>query len=146
MLQSACGGPVFHVTAVGMQSLHALIAGFILGGTTSFTDPGAVTLDPASGNYYVELALCVSDATGQPVAGDVLSIAFFDGAGNALGLVHATADARGCYSGDVQAGGAGSAVQPARLNLSDASGASMDLDVALGARLTRPPSGPLQSG
>ena len=103
-------------------------------------------VDPASGNYYVELALCVSDATGQPVAGDVLSIAFFDGAGNALGLVHATADARGCYSGDVQAGGAGSAVQPARLNLSDASGASMDLDVALGAPLTRPPSGPLQSG
>ena len=103
-------------------------------------------VDPGSGNYYVELALCVTDAAGQPVGGDVLSISFFDGAGNALGLAHATADARGCYSGDVQAGGAGDGVQPARVNVSDPSGASMDLDVVLGSPLNRPPSGTLQSG
>jgi parallel beta-helix repeat protein len=102
-------------------------------------------IDPASGNYYVELALCVSDATGRPVGGDALALAFFDGAGNALGLARATADHQGCFSGDVQAPGPGAAVQPARLNISDASGASIDLAVDLGSPLTRPPTGPLQS-
>jgi parallel beta-helix repeat protein len=45
VLQSAYGGPVFHVTAAGALTLHALIAGFFLGGTTDFNNPGAIVLD-----------------------------------------------------------------------------------------------------
>lgn len=103
-------------------------------------------VDPASGNYYVEVSLCVSDPSGQPVAGDLIGLSFFDAVGNALGLSHVHADASGCFLGDVQVAGAGAAVQPASISLSDASGASTTLQVALGAPLTRPPSSPLQSG
>jgi len=45
VLQSAYGGPVFHITAAGGPTLHALIAGFILGGATDFVNPGALVLD-----------------------------------------------------------------------------------------------------
>jgi len=103
-------------------------------------------IDPGSGNYYVELTLCVTDGQGNAVGGDLLTVAFFDGSGSAQGVGHATADAGGCFSGDVQAAGSGAHVQPATVTITDSSGAMTTLQVTLGAPLVRPPKNPLAAG
>ena len=103
-------------------------------------------IDPGSGNYYVELTLCVTDGQGNPVGGDLLTVAFFDGSGAAQGVGHAMADAGGCFSGDVQAAGSGAHVQPATVAITDASSATTTLQVTLGAPLVRPPKNPLAAG
>lgn len=108
--------------------------------------PPVAYIDPATGRYYVELTLCVTDAGGQPVANDAMTLSLFDGANNALGVAHAQADAQGCFSGDIAAQGAGAQVQPATLAVSDSSGATLNLQVTLGAPPTRPPKGQVVSG
>lgn len=49
VLQSGSGAPIFHVTATGSPQNHVTIGGtgngFILGGATSTTQPGAIQLD-----------------------------------------------------------------------------------------------------
>ena len=102
-------------------------------------------VDPGNGNYYVELALCVMSASAQPVDGDAMTLSFFDGAGNSLGLTHVTASGAGCFSGDVGVRAPASGVQPATITIADASGANLSLAVTLGAPLIRTPSGPIQS-
>ncbi|MGI8551978.1 MAG: NosD domain-containing protein [Dehalococcoidia bacterium] len=108
--------------------------------------PPLAYLDPATNQYYVELTLCVSDALQQPVAGETLSISFFDGAGDALGVAHALTDATGCFQGDAQPAGDRARYQPARLTVVDPTGGELDLDVTLGAPAVRPPRGPVQTG
>lgn len=112
-------------------------------GTESGATVPVAYLDPGTGNYYVELTVCVTDVGGQVVTGDLLTLAFFDGAGGTLGVGHASADAGGCFSGDVQPSGTGAAVPPAMVTVSDSSGASTSLAVSLGAPLVRPPRNPL---
>jgi IPT/TIG domain len=53
ILRSASGLPIFHVTGSGNATLATLIAGFILGGTTSLANPGAIQLD---GGSYAQVA------------------------------------------------------------------------------------------
>jgi Periplasmic copper-binding protein (NosD) len=48
ILRSANGLPIFHVAASGSATLAAVISGFILGGSTSLANPGAIQLDGAS--------------------------------------------------------------------------------------------------
>jgi hypothetical protein len=48
ILRSANGLPIFHVTAAGSATLDAVISGFILGGSVSLANPGAIQLDGAS--------------------------------------------------------------------------------------------------
>jgi parallel beta-helix repeat protein len=100
-------------------------------------------LDPGTGEYYVDLTLCVTNAAGQPVPSDALTVAFFDGAGAAQGSTQATTDTSGCFSGDVQANGPGANVLPATVAISDASGGTSSLSVLLGTPLVRPPRNPL---
>jgi hypothetical protein len=107
-------------------------------GTGGATVPVAF-IDPGTGEYYVELSLCVTDAAGQPVAADLLAVSFVDGAGTPRGVAHAAADGLDCFTGDLQPSGAGANVQPAMVVITDNSGASTNLNVLLGAPLVRPP-------
>jgi parallel beta-helix repeat protein len=53
ILRSANGLPIFHVTGAGTATLFPVISGFILGGSTSLANPGAIQLDGAS---YAQVA------------------------------------------------------------------------------------------
>ncbi len=72
-----------------------------------------------------------------------MEIRFFDGAGSTLGTGHATADGRGCFTGDVQPDVPGASVQPATLTISDPSGGISTLGAVLTNPPLRPPRNPL---
>jgi Periplasmic copper-binding protein (NosD)/IPT/TIG domain len=110
------------------------------------TPPPTAYIDPSTGNYYVELTVCVSDSSGAPVPNDNLTLTLVDAGGNTLASTQASTGTNGCFMGDIAATGAAAAVPPASVSLTDSSGAVTTLAVAPGSPIYRPPSGVVQTG
>ena len=108
--------------------------------------PPTAYIDPSSGNYYVELTLCVTDNSNRPVPNDALTIAVSDANSNPLGSANVTTNNNGCFIGDVGASGGGRGGQPANISITDPSGAVTNLTVGAGSPLYRSPTGPVLSG
>jgi len=109
--------------------------------STVTTTQATAYQDPLSNDYYyVVVSLTVN---GGSAANDALTLNFFDAAGNALGTANVTTDAHGVYSGNVQPDG-GNPSQPARIVITDGSGANLSMVVAPGNPLKTPPTGPVQ--
>lgn len=137
------GGPV--VSPIATATPGASGTGLAASATPAAGAPPAVPpptafIDPATGNYFIQLTLCVTSANGQPVVNDQLAVAIFDQAGNALGVVTVATTAQGCFIGAVQAPGAAAAVQPASITIADASGATTTLPVTPGSPIYQTPS------
>jgi len=105
----------------------------------------AAYINPATGNYYAELTVCVTGTNNQPVANDQLALTLSDQHGGELGVVLVTTAANGCFSGDVSATGGAAQVPIGSVSLTDASGAVTNLPVQTGSSTYRPPSGPVSS-
>jgi len=109
-------------------------------GSASAPPPPTAYIDPASGNYYVELTLCVTNASNAAVASDQLSISVYDSGGNTLGLANVITASTGCFAGDIAAARGSSGSQPASLAITDSSGAVTNLPVGSGSPLYRTPA------
>jgi Periplasmic copper-binding protein (NosD)/IPT/TIG domain len=110
------------------------------------TPPPTAYIDPATGNYYVELTVCVSDSSGAPVPNDKLTLTLADAGGNTLASTQASTGTNGCFVGDVAATGAAASVPPASVSLTDSSGAVTTLAVVPGSPSYRSPAGVVQTG
>jgi Periplasmic copper-binding protein (NosD) len=107
--------------------------------------PPTAYIDPQTGNYYVELTVCVSDSSGAPVPSDSLTLTLSNAGGDKLGSTQVTTGANGCFTGDVAAGGASASVIPASVSLTDSSGAVSTLAVVPGSPVYRSPAGVTQT-
>jgi hypothetical protein len=108
--------------------------------------PPTAYIDPATGNYYVQLTVCVSDSSGAPVPNDSLTLTLSNAAGDKLGSTQVTTGANGCFTGAVAANGASASVIPASVSLTDSSGAVTTLAVVPGSPVYRSPAGVVQTG
>jgi parallel beta-helix repeat protein len=108
--------------------------------------PPTAYIDPSSGNYYVELTLCVTDNSNRPVPNDQLTVAVSDANSIPLGSANVSTNNNGCFIGDVAASGGGRNIQPANVSITDPSGAVTNLTVGAGSPLYRSPIGPVLSG
>jgi hypothetical protein len=108
--------------------------------------PPTAYIDPATGNYYVELTVCVSDSSGAPVSNDKLTLTLSDAGGNTLASAQVVTGTNGCITGDVAATGAAASVPPATVSLTDSSGAVTTLAVVPGSPVYRSPSGIIETG
>jgi len=79
LYELVCGRPPF--TATVADGPFTLMAKHV----QSPPPPPTAYIDPATGDYDVELTLCVTDASNRPVANDQLTIAVSDANGNAAG-------------------------------------------------------------
>jgi hypothetical protein len=103
--------------------------------------PPTAYIDPATGHYYTQITVCVTGANNQSVSNDRLVMTLQDANGGTLGVVQATTDANGCFSGNVAATGGAAEVAPHTVSIADPSGAVTNLNIQTGSPLYRSPSG-----
>lgn len=139
------GAPPYLPPPVPFGATPATVANFparAAAGPAPVTPPPPMAfIDPTTGSYYVELTLCVTNASNQPVSNDALTITTADSTGVSLGSADVSTGSNGCFSGEVAAAGNGSGSQPASVSITDPSGAVTNLPVTAGSPLYRPPTG-----
>ena len=105
--------------------------------------PPTAYIDPTTGNYYVQMTVCVTNANNQPVPNDQLMVGLSDSDGDQLRSAQVATSANGCFSGSITAG---TDIPPASVSITDPSGAVSNLDVTPGSPPYRPPAGSVAGG
>jgi hypothetical protein len=108
--------------------------------------PPTAYIDPATGNYYVEMTVCVTDSANRPVPNDQLALTLSGADGGILGVTTVTTGTNGCFVGDVAATGGAAQVPPATVSITDPSGGVTALAVGAGSPAYRPPAAAITSG
>jgi len=101
-------------------------------------------LDPDSNTYYVPVALCLTDASGNPEASSLLTLAYSAADGSSLGTSTVTTGPDGCFNGNVQPDGDGRFSQPSLIVITDQTGATSTYTISPGTPPVQPPNGPIQ--